>query len=99
MVVHLPEGGYWAFSLEEPYGRCELEFVTDVAKLRKEYGYPASHPMVGDPCTHTVYDLLRYGSAPAGLVRGEVVRGTAIRPPLAIEVRVEGHRVVAARTE
>ena len=99
MVVHLPEGGYWAFSLQEPYGKCELEFVTDVAKFRKEYGYPADHPMVGDPCTHAVYDLLRYGSGPAGLVRGEVVQGTAIRPPLAIEVRAEGHRIVAARTE
>ena len=99
MVVHLPEGGYWAFSLQEPYGKCELEFVTDIAKLQKEYGYSANHPMVGDPCTHTVYDLLRYGSAPAGLVRGEIMQGNAIRPPLAIEVRVEGRRIVAARTE
>ncbi len=99
MVVRLPEGGYWAFSLQEPYGKCELEFVTDIAKLQKEYGYPANHPMVGDPCTRTVYDLLRYGSGPAGLVRGEIMQGNAIRPPLAIEVRVEGGRIVAARTE
>lgn len=99
MVVHLPEGGYWAFSLEEPYGKCELELMTDTAKLRAEYGVAAGHPMVVDPCTHAVYDLLRYGSGPAGLVRGEVMAGPAIRPPLAVEVRVEGHRIVAARAE
>jgi hypothetical protein len=99
MVVHLPEGGYWAFSLEEPYGKCELELMIDTTRLRAEYGVAAGHPMVVDPCTHAVYDLLRYGSGPAGLVRGEVIAGPAIRPPLAVEVRVEGHRIVAARVE
>ena len=99
MVVHLPSGGYWAFSLQEPYGRCELEFVADPARLRNEYGFTADHPMVGDPCTHTVYDLLRYGGSPKGLVRGEIVQGTGLRPPLAIEVRLEGRRIVAGRME
>lgn len=99
MVVHLPEGGYWAFSLEEPYGKCELELVADLGKLRKEYGFTANHPMLVDPCTHAVFDLLRYGNAPGGLVRGEVVAGAALRPPIAIEVRLEGRNVVAARSE
>lgn len=99
MVVHLPEGGYWAFSLEEPYGNCQLELVTDVGKLRKDYGFAAKHPMVVDPCTHAVFDLLRYGGAPGGLVRGEVVAGAAFRPPIAVEVRVEGRNVVAVRSE
>lgn len=99
MVVHLPEGEYWAFSLEEPYGKCELELMTDTAKLRGEYGVAADYPMVVDPCSHAVYDLLRYGSGPAGLVRGEVIAGAAIRPPFAVEVRLEGHRIIAARAE
>lgn len=99
MVVHLPGGGYWAFSLQEPYGRCQLEFVADPARLRDEYGFTANHPMVTDPCTHTVYDLLRYGSTPKGLVRGDIVQGTGLRPPLAIEVRLEGRRIVAGRME
>ncbi len=99
MVVHLPEGGYWAFSLEEPYGNCELELITDLRKLRKDYGFAANHPMVADPCTHAVFDLLRYGSAPGGLVRGEVVAGAAFRPPIAVEVRVEGRNVIASRSE
>jgi hypothetical protein len=99
MVVHLPGGGYWAFSLQEPYGRCQLEFVADTARLRDEYGFTANHPMVVDPCTHTVYDLLRYGGSPKGLVRGEIAQGTGLRPPLAIEVREEGRRIVAGRME
>ncbi len=100
MVVHLSSGGYWAFSLNEPFGKCTLQFVTDVESLRSEYAYPqADHPMVVSPCSHTVYDLLRYGVAPRGLVRGEVMAGTGIRPPIAIEVHVEGHRVLATRME
>lgn len=99
MVVHLPGAGYWAFSLQEPYGRCELEFVADTARLREEYGFSANHPMVIDPCTHTVYDLLRYGSTPKGLVRGDIVQGTGLRPPMAIEVREEGRRIIAGRME
>jgi hypothetical protein len=56
--------------------------------------------MVVNSCSHTVYDLLRYGGpSDGGLVRGEVVQGTAIRPPMAIEVRVAGKQLVAVRME
>jgi hypothetical protein len=101
MVVHLPGGQYWGFSLREPFGTCELEYVTDLRKLQADYHFRADHPMIGNPCTHTVYDLLRYsGSAPnGGLVRGEIVGGTGIRPPMAIEIRTEGKDVVAVRME
>jgi hypothetical protein len=100
MVVHLPGGSYWAFSLREPYGTCSLDYVTDLKKLRSEYHFLAAHPMVVDPCTHTVYDLLRYGGPPdGGLVRGDVVQGTGLRPPIAIEVRVSGRQLVAVRAE
>ena len=101
MVVRLPGGGYWGFSLIEPFGRCELEFITDLNKLKTDYGYRADHPMVGDPCNHTVYDLLRYGGGASNdmLVRGVIVQGNGIRPPLAIEIRADGKDVVAVREE
>jgi hypothetical protein len=101
IVVHLPHGEYWAFSLNEPFGTCQLEFVTDLDKLRADYGYHAEHPMVGNPCNRTVYDLLRYGGGASNddLVRGVIVQGNGIRPPMAIEVKVQGSNVVAGRSE
>jgi hypothetical protein len=101
VVVHLPRGDYWAFSLIEPFGSCQLEFVTDLEKLRADYGYRSDHPMVGDPCNHTVYDLLRYGGGASSddLVRGVIVQGNGIRPPMAIEIKVQGKNVIAGRSE
>ncbi len=101
MVVHLPRGDYWGFSLVEPFGNCELEFVTDLDKLKTQYGFRADHPMVGDPCNHTVYDLLRYGGGASNddLVRGLIVQGNGIRPPMAIEIRTKGKDVIALREE
>jgi len=101
MVVHLPNGQYWGISMVEPFGTCELEYVTDPRVLASEYGFRTSHPMVGDPCTHTVYDLLQYdGGAPdGGLVRGAIVHGTGVRPPLAIEIEVSGKEIRAIRME
>lgn len=101
MVVHLPRGEYWGFSLIEPFGNCQLEFITDLDKLKSEYGYRADHPMVGDPCNHTVYDLERYGGGAStdDLVRGVIVQGNGIRPPMAIEIKVQGTDIVAGRSE
>jgi hypothetical protein len=99
MVVHLPGGEYWGFSLIEPYGSCELEFVTDIQRLRTDYGFRGTHPMVADPCNRAVFDLMRYGNGPAGLVRGEIAQGAAVRPPLAIEIQVRGKQVLAKKIE
>lgn len=99
MVVHLPGGVYWGFSLLEPYGTCQMEFVTDMAKLRSDYRFRGSHPMVGDPCNRAVFDLTRYGNGPAGLVRGEIAQGAAVRPPTAIEIQVHGKQVLATKME
>jgi hypothetical protein len=100
MVVHLPNGSYWAFSLREPYGGCALDYVTNLRKLREDYSFSATRPMVVNTCNRSVYDLLRYGgTSDSSLVRGDVVQGPAIRPPLAIEVRVQGNHVVAVRME
>jgi hypothetical protein len=99
MVVRLPDGEYWGFSLREPFGSCDMEFVTDLGKLQTYYNFRADHPMVGDPCDRSVFDLTRYGTAPSGLVRGEIAQGSAIRPPVAIEIRTRGNQVLAVRTE
>jgi hypothetical protein len=101
LVVRLPRGEYWGFSLVEPFGDCELEFVTDLDKLTTDYNFRADHPMVGNPCNRTVYDLLRYGGGASSedLVRGVIVQGPGIRPPMAIEIRAEGKQLVAVREE
>lgn len=101
LVVRLPHGDYWGFSLREPFGTCELEYVTDLGKLQTEYNFRATHPMVVNPCSHTVYDLLRYGGGSSNdeLVRGLIVQGNGVRPPMAIEIRAEGKQIVAVRGE
>ena len=100
MVVRLPGGEYWGFSLREPFGNCDLEYVTDMAALQTNYNFSADHPMVGDPCNHSVFDLMRYGTTPSGtLVRGEIEQGGAIRPPIAIEIRKDGNEIRAVRME
>lgn len=106
MVVRLPNAssgdpsGYWAFLLQSAFGKCELEMLSDSNKLAADYGYRAAHPMVVDPCTHAVFHPLRLASiAPGVYARGEVVQGTAIRPPLAVEIRIEDGQIIALRTE
>jgi hypothetical protein len=99
IVVHLPDGTNWGLSLREPYGSCEMEYVTDLEKLATVYHYRAANPMVGDPCKKTLFDLTRYGTAPGGLVRGEIAQGAGVRPPMAIEIETRGTQVLAVRME
>ena len=100
MVIRLPGGSLWAFSLQEPYGQCKLEFVTNLGQLAAKYGYHASHPMVVNPCNSTVYDPLKVGSLGGNTwARGEIVQGQGMRPPLSIDVVVRGHSIIADRME
>lgn len=99
IVVHLPSGGYWGLSLIEPYGTCRLEYITDLQKIASVYGYPANHPLVADPCNHSLFDLARYGGPSSAEVRGEIVRGGSVRPPIAIEIEQHGDSVLAVRME
>ncbi len=106
LIIRLPGGlpsqasSYWAFGLQVPFGRCRLEFLTDLDKLQKDYGFHAKHPMVGDPCSRTIFDPLGLASAPGNVwVRGAVAQGSAIRPPLGIEVQVRGNDILATRME
>ena len=105
MIIRLPgspsrASAYWAFSLEAPYDTCRLSYVTDFRALASRYHYRAAHPMVVASCDGTVYDPLQFGTTPAGAwVPGEVVQGGGSRPPLAIDVRVQGQSIFADRME
>jgi hypothetical protein len=99
IVVRLPQGGYWGFSLLEPFGNCELEYVTDLGRLQNFYHFRADHPMVGDPCNLAVFDLMQYGGPSGAEVRGLPVQGPGVRPPLAIEIEERGREILATRME
>jgi hypothetical protein len=108
LLVRLPAGspsqasGYWAFEQKSPYGNCKLEFLTDLDKLKKDYGFrDPKHPMVGNPCSRTVFDPLKTTNLPGSgaWVRGSIVQGSDLRPPLAVELKVEGKKILAVRTE
>lgn len=99
LVVHLPSGGYWGFSMIEPFGTCQLEYVTDLDRLRSVYQFAADHPMVGDSCTLAVFDLLQWGGPPDAEVRGVPVHGMGVRPPLAIEIEQRGKEILATKIE
>jgi hypothetical protein len=91
---------YWAFSLEEPFGKCRLEYLADLAKLSSQYGYTSNHPLVANPCSGTLYDPLKLGSIPGGAWgRGEIVQGGGFRPPIAIELRIQGNQLIAIQIE
>ena len=104
MVIHFPSSStlesFWAFSTKTPFSQCELQYITDVAALSQRYAYPATHPMLVSDCDGTLYDPLKMATLPDGSwVRGEIVRGGGIRPPIAIEVQVHGRVLVADRIE
>ena len=107
LLIRLPASsasqpnGYWAFSMNAPYGDCELEFVKELAKLKNEYDFKtARHPMVGNPCNRTVYDPLKLTNLPGDVwVRGAIVQGSDLRPPLGIELNIQGKEIQAIRME
>lgn len=105
LLLRLPgpasqSNSYWAFSLEAPFTNCQLEYVQELARLSSEYGVAARHPMVVNPCSHTVFDPLQLQKTPDNvLVRGAVVRGSDFRPPYAIEVKVSSNQIVATAME
>ena len=100
IVIRLPDGILWSFALKEPYGQCKLEFVTDLNRLASEFDFRAGHPMVVNPCNRTIYDPLKSGPAGGDVwVRGEIVRGIALRPPTSIEVQSKGRSIIATRME
>jgi hypothetical protein len=106
MLIRLPNGtarqsnGYWAFVLKAPYGKCQMEYV-EPSKLAADYGYRgATHQMVGDPCSRSVFDPAKLTSLADNVwARGAVVAGSDLRPPLAIEIQIQGNDILATRME
>jgi hypothetical protein len=107
LLLRLPGGsasqpaGYWALSLKAPYGNCQLELVNDVGKLKSDYGFAAArHPMIGNPCSRSVFDPTKMANLPGNIwVRGAMVQGSDLRPPLGIEVKIDGKDIFAVRME
>jgi len=107
LLIRLPSSsasqpdGYWALSMNAPYGDCQLEYVKDLTKLKNDYDFKAArHPMVGNPCSRTLYDPLKLTNLPGDVwVRGAIVQGSDLRPPLGIEVNVQGKTIQAVRME
>jgi len=91
---------YWAFSREAPFTQCEFAYIDDLARLSSDYGFEASHPMVASPCSRAVFDPLQLKELPGNiLVRGAIVRGYDLRPPLSIELKINGNQIRAVAME
>jgi serine/threonine protein kinase len=105
LIIRLPgpaglSKSYWAFSLEVPFNRCQFEYMDDVAKLSSDYGFEAVHPMVVNPCSHTIFDPLQLKEISGNvMVRGAIVLGHDPRPPYAIEVKLTGNQIHALAME
>ena len=105
LIIRLPgpaaqSKSYWAFSLEAPFSKCQFEYIDDLAKLSSDYAFAAQHPMVTNPCSHTVFDPLQLKELPGNiLVRGAIVQGFDPRPPLGIELKVSNNRILALAME
>jgi eukaryotic-like serine/threonine-protein kinase len=105
LLIRLPglpaqNASYWAFASNVPFSECQYEYVQDLDKLASEYRYQAHHPMVGNPCTHTVFDPLQLKELPGNiLVRGAIVQGWDTRPPFLIELRISANHIQALRLE
>jgi len=107
LLIRLPNGaatepkGYWAFALVSAYGNCHLEFVTDMEKLKGDYGFRnARHPMVGNPCSRTLFDPTRMTNLPGNIwVQGYIAQGSDLRPPLGIELKIQGQNILAVSME
>jgi hypothetical protein len=106
-IVRLPTGSptqrssYWAFSRKAIYGTCQLEYIPDLDKLHQDYGYKAAtHPLVGNPCTRVLYDPLKTTNLPGNLwIRGAIIQGSDIRPPIGVEIQIQAKNILATRTE
>jgi hypothetical protein len=104
MIIHLPgppaEPSFWAFALTSPFSRCQLQYLADLGALAHRFGVSAAHPMVVSDCDGAVFDPLKMATLPDGSwVRGDIVHGGAIRPPISIQIEVRGRDIVADRIE
>ena len=56
--------------------------------------------MVGNPCTRTLFDPTKMTNLPGNIwVRGAMVQGSDLRPPLGIELKIQSGKILALRME
>src|SRR6266436_6199521 len=69
--------------------------------VRLPYGFPrANHPLVGNPCSRTLYDPLKTSNLPGDVwMRGGIVQGSDIRPPFGVEIKIQSKQILAMRSE
>lgn len=107
MLIRLPQGspnqaeGYWAYEVNSPFGNCRLEYITDLTRLTSDYEFAgAHHPMVGNPCSRSVFDPTKMSETPGNFwVRGAQVQGSDVRPPMGIELKIQNKNILALRME
>jgi hypothetical protein len=107
MLIRLPQGspnqaeGYWAYEVNAPFGNCRLEYITDLTHLTGDYEFSgAHHPMVGNPCSRSVFDPTKMSETPGNFwVRGAQVQGSDVRPPMGIELKIQNKNILALRME
>src|SRR5258708_9929469 len=95
LLIRLPSGspadisGYWSLQMQAAFGTCQLAYLQDLAKLRTDYTYSkAKHPMIGNPCSRTLFDPLKYATLAGDvLVRGAMGQGSDLRPPHALAIQ------------
>ena len=93
--------GYWALEMNAPFGNCKLEYVDDLDRLTNDYDFRAAkHPMVGNPCSRSVFDPLKMSEIPGNFwVRGSLAQGSDVRPPFGVELQIQGKNILAIRME
>ncbi len=93
--------GYWALEMNVPFGNCKFEYITDIDRLKNDYDFRgAKHPMIGNPCSRSVFDPSKMTLIPGDFwVRGMLVQGSDLRPPLGIELKIQDKNVLAVRME
>jgi hypothetical protein len=91
---------YWVILLKSPFGNCPLEYISDTREISSRFGFSATHPMIADTCSNTLYDPTKMGTLPNGSwARGEIVQGSGYRPPLQVEIRMDGDKLISVRSE
>jgi hypothetical protein len=56
--------------------------------------------MVGKPCSRSVFDPLKMANIAGDFwVRGSIAQGSDVRPPLGIELKIQGKKILAVRME
>jgi hypothetical protein len=93
--------GYWALESNVPFGNCQFEYLSDIDRLKSDYEFRAAkHPMVGNPCSRSVFDPLKMSQIPGDFwVRGGLVQGSDVRPPLGIQLKIQDKKILAVRME